>query len=308
MKSTFKNILFFMSFLVTICFLMWIMNWQPKVEHFSVFSSYLKNITSYVLAEDQNLRLLQDLASQHKVTTADCKNLFFNAQLNKSIENVMHIGQNELNDSSYISLAKDCGNFRKSRGYITSSLSAEEEEFPIAFTIMAYKDSEMVERLLRAIYRPQNYYCIHVDASSDSGFYQAMLAISKCLPGVFLPENRIDVKWGKFSVLEAEIVCLKELWRYTRWKYFINLTGQEFPLKTNWELVKILKAFDGANNIEGTIKGANTYRWRTKPPLGLRPVKGAVHIVANRNSHGLTVPLKRTMEALVDSQFSKKTS
>ena len=37
-----------------------------------------------------------------------------------------------------------------------------------------------------------------------------------------------------------------------KWKYFINLTGQEFPLKTNYEIVQILKAYKGANNEEGT--------------------------------------------------------
>ena len=42
------------------------------------------------------------------------------------------------------------------------------------------------------------------------------------------------------------------LWRMrSKWRYFINLTGQEFPLKTNKELVKILKAYRGANDIMG---------------------------------------------------------
>lgn len=37
-------------------------------------------------------------------------------------------------------------------------------------------------------------------------------------------------------------------------RYFINLTGQEFPLKTNAEIVEILKALKGANNMDGTFK------------------------------------------------------
>ncbi|XP_059156034.1 beta-1,3-galactosyl-O-glycosyl-glycoprotein beta-1,6-N-acetylglucosaminyltransferase-like [Physella acuta] len=135
-----------------------------------------------------------------------------------------------------------------------SSLTLEEEEFPIAYTIMAYKDSEMVERLLRAIYRPQNYYCIHVDLKSEESFYSAISAISQCFHNVFLTTRRISVRWGRFSVLEPELICMKELSRYKKWKYFINLTGQEFPLKTNYQIVKILKAFRGANSINGTIK------------------------------------------------------
>ena len=33
--------------------------------------------------------------------------------------------------------------------------------------------------------------------------------------------------------------------RYKDWKYFINVSGQEFPLKTNNELVKRLEGLDG---------------------------------------------------------------
>ena len=45
---------------------------------------------------------------------------------------------------------------------------------------------------------------------------------------------------------------MRDLWAYTNWKYFINLTGQEFPLKTNLELVKILQAMQWANVVDGT--------------------------------------------------------
>ena len=57
----------------------------------------------------------------------------------------------------------NCVEFRKERGYIEHPLSQEELDFSIAFGILVYKDVEQVERLLRAIYRPQHFYCIHVD-------------------------------------------------------------------------------------------------------------------------------------------------
>ena len=49
------------------------------------------------------------------------------------------------------------------RNGFVSKATKEEQNYPIAFTIMIYKDIEQVYRLLRAIYRPSNYYCIHVD-------------------------------------------------------------------------------------------------------------------------------------------------
>ncbi|CAG5130227.1 unnamed protein product, partial [Candidula unifasciata] len=151
-----------------------------------------------------------------------------------------------LMDSFYLNITTNCTDFQKQRGYIMSSLTNEERNFSIAFSVMVYKDAEMVERLLRAIYRPHNVYCIHVDYKSPLEFFRAISAIANCFPNVFIASKRVDVRWGTFTVLEPELICMEELWRYRKWKYFINLTGQEFPLKTNYELVKILTAYNGS--------------------------------------------------------------
>ena len=48
------------------------------------------------------------------------------------------------------------------------------------------------------------------------------------------------------SILKLDIVFVRHISRY-----FINLTGQEFPLKTNGELVEILKTLNGSNVVMG---------------------------------------------------------
>lgn len=68
-----------------------------------------------------------------------------------------------LEPADYIAMTTDCENFRRRRGYVLSGMSREEEEFPLAYSILMYKDIEQMERLLRTIYTPQNAYCIHVD-------------------------------------------------------------------------------------------------------------------------------------------------
>ena len=148
-----------------------------------------------------------------------------------------------------------CSVYKQDFGYIEHPLTKDELEFPLAFGVLAYKDIEQVERLLRAIYRPHNYYCIHVDlvgAEDVNKTYAALKNISKCFDNVIVPENRVDVIWGTISILQAEITCMEHLWRVPRWKYYINLAGQEFPLKTNLEVVKILKAMKGANIVYGS--------------------------------------------------------
>ena len=107
----------------------------------------------------------------------------------------------------------------------------------------------MFERLLRAIYRPQNYYCIHVDLTADPMVYSAVEAVAACFDNVMLASYRLDVQWSSYTVLEPDLICMEQLWKYKDWFYFINLTGEEFPLRTNLELVRIFKILDGANAV-----------------------------------------------------------
>ncbi|XP_059144080.1 beta-1,3-galactosyl-O-glycosyl-glycoprotein beta-1,6-N-acetylglucosaminyltransferase-like [Physella acuta] len=228
---------------------------------------------------------LETLSRKFQVDEVNCMAIFSGNKTDVD-EGIRHANETKrplLSNSFYLNLTENCDVFKIARGYVTCSMTKEEEEFPIAFSMIVFRDVEMVERLLRAIYRPQNYYCIHVDAKADKEFFLAVSAVAQCFTNVFLTAERVDVQWGQFSILEPELLCMKQLWRYTKWKYFINLTGQEFPLKTNAQLVKILKAYNGANDLEGTIKRANLDRWPTKPPRGLRAVKGAVHVIVNRD-------------------------
>jgi beta-1,3-galactosyl-O-glycosyl-glycoprotein beta-1,6-N-acetylglucosaminyltransferase len=155
----------------------------------------------------------------------------------------------------FIDQTKDCRMFKTKRRYLATPVNSEEAEFPLAFSILMFKDVEQFERLLRAIYRPQNIYCVHVDKKSTSLMKNAVRAIASCFHNVFVTQKSYDVKWGTVTVLAPELLCMKELVRRDKkWKYFINLTGQEFPLKTNWQIIRILKAFNGSNNMEGTIR------------------------------------------------------
>ncbi|KAJ8319670.1 hypothetical protein KUTeg_002779 [Tegillarca granosa] len=181
-------------------------------------------------------------------------------------------------------ISGNCREFIQKRNYIMSSLTLEEKEFPIAYSLLVYKHEEQVERLLRAIYRPQNVYCIHIDDKANPKFTHIIRNLSSCFDNVFITKRSVKVYWGYFSVLEPELICMEELLKYKKWKYFINLTGQEFPLRTNSELVKILKIYNGANDVEGTLKRADSGRWnvKKKPPHGITPVKGSIHITVNR--------------------------
>ena len=73
-----------------------------------------------------------------------------------------------ISDSDFIKLTKNCTEFKTRREYILEPLSKEEANFSVAFSILFYKELEQVELLLRNIYRPNNYYCLHVDAGAPT--------------------------------------------------------------------------------------------------------------------------------------------
>ena len=148
-------------------------------------------------------------------------------------------------------LTQDCNLFMNTQGYMTEPANKEEADFPLAFMMLFYKDGAQVERLLRAIYRPQNIYCLHADISQSSLAAEIMGHVISCLPNVFMSSNSINVVWGATSVIEPEMVCMKDLVYHKHWKYVINLTGQEYPLKTNLEMVRIIKTFNGTNAVAG---------------------------------------------------------
>jgi len=226
----------------------------------------------------------------YNVQNIDCARLFARDATELKKNWTAHAGsqQYNLDIERFVELSRTtatyCDILTKERGYVTTPLSQEEADMPIAYSVMIFKNVNLFERLLRAIYRPQNYYCIHVDRSSDAIVHATVQTIVRCFPNVFLPATLIDVEYTKFSSLQAELLCMRELLKFGKWKYFINLTGQEFPLQTSIALVRILKAFNGANSVEGTVIRNNKERYSRAPPVpsNITLTKGAVHIVASR--------------------------
>ena len=121
---------------------------------------------------------------------------------------------------------------------------------------------------------------------------------------VWVTENAVKVVYGHYSRVQAELNCMKEaLDRSVNWHYYINQPGSIFPLRTNAELVEILKLYNGTNDIEchkpaehlGMFATRVKYKFillnnriqetseRKKPlPFGIRVVKGSAYGVFSR--------------------------
>ncbi|XP_068675646.1 N-acetyllactosaminide beta-1,6-N-acetylglucosaminyl-transferase-like [Montipora foliosa] len=179
-------------------------------------------------------------------------------------------------------------------------VSEEEKQLPIAYSITLYKSARLVERILQAIYMPNNVYCIHIDTKSPDALLRAIKTMIRCLPNVFVVTNRTSVFWGHFSLVQAQLNCMEELLQSSvKWKYYISLVGQDFPLYDNKEIVRALRTLKNHNNI-GSKPVAKKFQNRTKfihrfinnkfvtgdkkppPPHNITIYKGLTHIIAIR--------------------------
>ncbi|XP_030593957.1 beta-1,3-galactosyl-O-glycosyl-glycoprotein beta-1,6-N-acetylglucosaminyltransferase-like [Archocentrus centrarchus] len=207
----------------------------------------------------------------------------------------------QIPDEYYINATQDCRKFKVSRKYITLPLSKEEEAFPLAYSMVVHHKVQNFERLLRAIYTPQNIYCVHVDKKSPASVFSAIKGIVSCFPNVFMVSEAVSVVYAGWTRVQADLNCMADLYNAsTTWKYFINLCGQDFPLKTNLEIVQALRSLKGGNSLETeamspgkkwrvttvfhTVDGKIQSTGKTKdpPPFNLPLLSGNAYIVVNR--------------------------
>ncbi|KAG8440385.1 hypothetical protein GDO86_006223 [Hymenochirus boettgeri] len=228
------------------------------------------------------------------------------------------------NEFSYINMTKDCTYFREYRQYIGFPMSREEEEFPIAYSMVVHEKIEMFERLLRAIYAPQNIYCVHVDEKSPIVFKEAVKAITSCFGNVFIASKLVRVVYATWSRVQADLNCMKDLLQNkVQWKYLVNTCGTDFPLKTNAEIVRALKSLNGKNSMESEKPTSyKIRRWefhfevgdsisqtairKSPPPISSPIFTGNAYIVVSRNfvQHVLKNPLAKKLIEWVKDTYS----
>ncbi|XP_012609028.2 N-acetyllactosaminide beta-1,6-N-acetylglucosaminyl-transferase-like isoform X1 [Microcebus murinus] len=127
------------------------------------------------------------------------------------------------------------------------------------------QDFYMFERLFRAIYMPQNVYCIHVDKAATSEFKRAVQELLSCFTNTFISSQSKHIILGSISRLQADLACMRDLIALdVPWRYVINMGGHDFPLKTNREIVQYLKMLGGKNitpHLEFVLKSTERIKY-----------------------------------------------
>lgn len=160
-------------------------------------------------------------------------------------------------------------------------VSEEEKSFPLAFSMTIHDDAQQIVRFLKAIYRPHNVYCIHYDKKSSWTLRKIMDRLTKCLRNVIIPKKIVNIVYECYPILEAQLSCMRELVKVRNefpWKYTTTLCGKEVPLRTNREMVHLLKQMNGlpallAHNFTGNEKWVKLHHMIIKKNICKRTSK-----------------------------------
>lgn len=129
------------------------------------------------------------------------------------------------------------------------------EKITIAYMIQAHKNADAVNRLVSKLDNGNSSFFIHIDKKSE--IYKDITI----KPNVHLITDRVDVKWGHISQVEATLKLMCAVKNSGKiFDYVWLISGQDFPIKNNSYINDYLAKNYGSNFIE--ILGENDKRYR----------------------------------------------
>ncbi|RVU02712.1 glycosyl transferase [Mucilaginibacter limnophilus] len=106
----------------------------------------------------------------------------------------------------------------------------------IAYLILAHNQPNQLKRLITRLTEKNADVFVHLDAKSAFQPFEALVK----LPGVYFIKNRVKVYWGSFNIVQATINGFYEILATGGYGYINLLSGQDYPLKSNEELLDFL--------------------------------------------------------------------
>lgn len=120
----------------------------------------------------------------------------------------------------------------------------------IAYFILVHRYPEQFKRLFKSIYNSANFYLIHMDKKSDLDLFTNINSFLENYSNVQIMKSQ-NVVWGGYSMVDVEMKAIKKLLKINKdWQFFVNLSGQDFPLKSQKQIEIFLKKNSGSSFIK----------------------------------------------------------
>ncbi|GEJ46081.1 MULTISPECIES: beta-1,6-N-acetylglucosaminyltransferase [unclassified Chryseobacterium] len=117
----------------------------------------------------------------------------------------------------------------------------------IAYFIMIHHKPEVFKDMFQKIYTRDQFYLIHIDRKANAEMTEEIQLYLVHFPNVYLLES-MNIVSGGFSMIQAELNAMEYLLNVSlEWDYFINLSGEDYPLKSQNIIRQFLTANNGRN-------------------------------------------------------------
>lgn len=120
----------------------------------------------------------------------------------------------------------------------------------LAYFVLVHRYPEQFSKLFKAIYDPNNYYLIHIDKKADLAVKEFVQALLMEFDNTAILESQ-NVLWGGYSMVDVELKGMDALLKtQIQWDYFINLSGQDYPLRSQDYIRDFLNEHQGADFLQ----------------------------------------------------------
>lgn len=108
-----------------------------------------------------------------------------------------------------------------------------------AFLILAHEDPAQLRRLIHGLDDPHFDIFVHVSANAELADYQFDTYVLRHSRLTVL-EKRIHTYWGDMSLVDAMLALYSRAFEAGRYDRYITLSGLDYPLKSNSEILEAL--------------------------------------------------------------------
>lgn len=117
----------------------------------------------------------------------------------------------------------------------------------IAYFIMIHHKPDAFKEMFQKIYTRDQFYLIHIDRKAKAEFTEEIQLYLIHFPNVYILES-MNIVSGGFSMIQAELNAMEYLLNVSHdWDYFINLSGEDSPLKSQNIIRQFLTVNNGRN-------------------------------------------------------------
>ncbi len=119
-----------------------------------------------------------------------------------------------------------------------------------AFLILAHNEFGLLQTLIECLDDARNDVYVHIDRKVAS-----LPALHAQHAGLKVIERRVDVRWGDYSMVEAELALFEAAAACGPYQYYHLISGVDLPLKSPDAMHAFCDAHDGKEFIGYTLTG-----------------------------------------------------